>query len=143
MKRSLIGILCLSFVAALPLRASASATSPTETVHCFFAALARHDYTKALSVTAGPAETALASLLGTVDREASRAHAKVELVVKDLRLKEQAADRSGRVAVEAHYDLAVFGKRSIFRVLVRHLVGTTKFVVADRRIVSFDPLLIH
>ena len=110
-------------------------------MHHLFSALAQHDYATAISLTAGPASTALSSMLGAVDREASRAHAKVEMVVRNLRIDERSTDRSGRVAVEAHYDLAIFGKRSIFRRLVKRVVGTTHFVVSDRHIVSFDPLL--
>jgi hypothetical protein len=127
-------------LASTPMISRASTTSASDIVHHLFSALVRHDYPTALSMTAGSAAITLALLLSSADREASHAHAHIELVVRDLRLREEAADGAGRVPVDAHYDLAIFGKRSIFRVLARRLIGTTQFIVSDQRIVSFGSL---
>lgn len=129
------------FLIAVPCGSRASKTSASDTVHELFSALAHHDYPAALSLTSGSAAISLGSLLRSVDRAASHAHAEVELVVWDLQLREQGADDAGQTRVDANYDIAIFGKRSFFRRLVRRLVGTTQFIVVDQHIRSFGSLL--
>jgi hypothetical protein len=128
-------VAALLLVTAIALPASARCGAPVERL---FAALGRHDFKAALAQTSGAAAATLGGMLGSIDREAAKANAQVVLDVRDLHVSEGAADADGMVPVDVRYDIALVGKRSIFRRLVRHLTGTARIVVdrASERIVS-------
>jgi hypothetical protein len=121
---------------ALLLTTVARAQKPADTVRSFFGALGRHDFRGALGLTAGSASVVLGGVLNAAEEQAARAHAALEVEVRDLRLIEGATDAAGRTPIEVRYDVDVFGKRSFFRSLVRHVAGSSQFIVADGRIAS-------
>jgi hypothetical protein len=114
----------------------ARAAAPCDTVRSFFAALGRHDFSGALGMTAGPAATTLGGVFGAAEQQAARAHAALEVEVRDLHVTEGVPDAAGRTPVDVHYEVNVFGKKLFFKSLVKRIVGSSQFVVDRGRIAS-------
>jgi hypothetical protein len=117
---------------------SARAVGPSATVRCYFDALGRNDFGRALALTGGAAETRTAQLLGSLERQAAAANASVELKVRRLAVSERPPAPSGAVPVDVSFNIDVIGKKWLFSRVARRLAGQAQFVVAptDQRIVA-------
>lgn len=115
---------------------------PQAAVKGYFQALGRQDFGKALALTDGAAQTRTSHMVSTLQSEAAAAHARVEVQVKKVELRETGALEPGRgvpVAVQFHID--VVGKKWCFAKVARRLEGQAKFWVDPGRsdkIVAID-----
>jgi hypothetical protein len=107
----------------------AVARSPSIATVChYFEALNRNDFGRALSLTAGAAQTRTQQMLGKLKHEADAADAEVELHVRRLAVAERPAAQGG-VPVDVVFDIDVVGKRWFFSRVARRLAGTARFLV--------------
>jgi hypothetical protein len=135
-------LLVASLVAG-PVSASRADSGPTATVRDYFHALGHKDWGHALALTAGAAQARTAQILGTLQREAARADADVELKVRALNVAERPGASLGRrlIPVEVTFDIDVVGHKWFFKKVARHLAGTAQFYVSPRgpsRILAID-----
>jgi hypothetical protein len=132
----LLSLLCL------PALGRAAETDPAAAVRCYFQALDRQDFSKALALTDGDAQAQTSHMVSTLKSEAAAAHARVEVQVKKVDVRELGAAEPGRgvpVAVQFHID--VVGKKWCFAKVARRLQGQAKFWVDPARaakIVAID-----
>jgi hypothetical protein len=115
---------------------------PQAAVKGYFQALGRQDFGKALSLTDGDAQARTSHMVSTLQSQAAAAHARVEVQVKKVELRETGALEPGRgvpVCVQFHID--VVGKKYCFAKVARRLEGEAKFWVDPNRsdkIVAID-----
>ncbi len=127
----------------MPLAAHADPIGdPAATVKGYFAALGKNDFKRALALTSGTAQTRTENMVGSLNRQAAAAHAKVELHVRRVLVSPPAGQLADGlpVSVEVQFEIDVVGRRWIFSRVARKLNGRAQFYVAcdSPRIVAIE-----
>lgn len=130
-------------LATAPLTAHADACS---TVRGYFAALDRQDFTTAIAMTNGTAQSSTSQMVEDLKRQAAKNHARVEVKVKrlDVSVAQQAEARGVPVPVSFHID--VVGHKFCFHKVARQLDGQARFFVdpsGSGRIVAIEGKLVE
>jgi hypothetical protein len=133
MRSSLFALVALPLLFVSPASRAAS-PDPTSPVRCYFAALDRQDFSKAIALTDGNAHARTSSMVSTLKSEAARNHARVEVKVTRLAVRAPGAALPGRgvpVPVKFHIDL--IGHKWCFAKVARVLEGDVQFYVDPDR----------
>jgi len=111
----------------MALASSSHAQEPAALVRGYFAALEKKDFNRAISLTAGAAQSRTQHMVGTLQKEAEQHHAEVELKVQKLDVSPTDDGQHVKVA----FNIDVIGKKWVFKKVARTLSGTAEFKVAD------------
>jgi hypothetical protein len=123
------------FVAAtvtIPL-ASHAEPSPTTAVRDYFQALGRQDFSRALALTDGAAQTRTSRMVETLKSEAAAHHARVEVSVTHLDVRSPGAPEARGVPVPVVFHIDVVGKKWCFSKVARTLDGEARFFIDPSR----------
>ena len=99
----------------------------------YFDALGKNDFPRALSLTAGAAQSRTEHMMGTLKQQAAAAHARVELKVKHVEVSQAPPEHLAEglpVPVDVQFDIDVVGRKWIFSRVARKLSGRAQFFVA-------------
>jgi hypothetical protein len=124
------------FVAAtvtIPL-ASHAEPSPTTAVRNYFQALGRQDFSRALALTDGAAQTRTSRMVETLMSEAAAHHARVEVSVTHLDVRPPCAPEARGVPVPVVFHIDVVGKKWCFSKVARTLDGEARFYIDPSRL---------
>ena len=117
---------------AVPLSARAE-TSPSAAVRGYFQALGRQDFSGALALTDGAAQTRTSHMVETLKSEAAAHHARVEVSVTHLDVRAPGAPEARGVPVPVVFHIDVVGKKWCFSKVARTLDGEARFYVDPAR----------
>ena len=123
------------FVAAtvtVPLVSHAEPT-PTTAVRDYFQALGRQDFSRAIALTDGAAQTRTSRMVETLKSEAAAHHARVEVSVTHLDVRSPGAPEARGVPVPVLFHIDVVGKKWCFSKVARTLDGEARFYIDPSR----------
>jgi hypothetical protein len=131
---------CIALLLALPSLALAAPAvagpdcNPAEAVRGYFQALDRQDFSRALALTDGAAQTRTWRMVDTLQHEAQAHHARVEVKVKALDVRPPGAAEPGRgVPVPVQFHIDVVGHAWCFHKVARTFDGSARFWVDPAR----------
>lgn len=116
---------------AVPL--AAHAQSPSVAVRSYFQALGRQDFSRALALTDGAAQTRTSHMVDTLKSEAAAHHARVEVSVTRLDVRTPGAPEARGVPVPVAFHIDVVGHKWCFSKVARTLDGEARFYVDPSR----------
>ncbi|HEY2743676.1 MAG TPA: hypothetical protein VGL86_03600 [Polyangia bacterium] len=138
----LIGSLVVAAVTvATPLAGARAESSPAAAVRGFFSALARQDFSGALALTDGSAQTCTSHMVNRLKSEAAAHNARVEVKVTNLDVRSPGVPEARGVPVAVAFHIDVVGKKWCFSKVARKLDGEARFWVDPShpdRIVAID-----
>jgi hypothetical protein len=134
MRSSLIALFALPLMFVSPSSRAACPPDPTSPVRGYFAALDRQDFGQALALTDGNAQARTSRMVSTLQSEAARHHARVEVKVTRLAVRSPGAALPGRgVPVPVQFHIDVIGHKWFFNKVARVLEGDAEFYVDPNR----------
>jgi hypothetical protein len=111
-----------------------AAAEPNDAVHAYFAALDRQDFSRALAYTDGDAKGRTWRMVEKLRSEAAAHHARVELKVKRLDVRDAGAAEPGRgVPIPVAFHIDIVGHRWCFSKIARQLDGEARFYLDPER----------
>jgi hypothetical protein len=117
---------------AVPLRAHAQPT-PEAAVRGYFQALDRQDFSGALALTDGAAQTRTSHMVDTLKNEAAAHHARVEVKVTTLDVRAAGTRDERGVPVPVAFHIDVVGHKWCFSKVARTLDGEARFYIDPSR----------
>ena len=124
----------LPFLLLVVAPAGAHAGGPSDVVRCYFQALDRQDFSRALAYTDGDAKGRTWRMVEKLRSEAAAHHARVEVKVKRLDVRTASAVEPGRgVAVPVAFHIDVVGHKWCFSKIARQLDGEARFYFDPER----------
>jgi hypothetical protein len=118
---------------AAPLSSHAAELSATQAVRGYFEALNRQDFGQALALTCGEAQARTSHMVDKLKAEAAAHHARVEVRVRALDVREPGIVEPGRgVPVPVAFRIDVVGHKWCFS-KVRKLDGEARFWIDPER----------
>ena len=130
-------------IATAPLAAHADACS---TVRGYFAALDRQDFTTAIAMTNGTAQSSTSQMVDDLKRQAAKNHARVEVKVKRLDVSAAMQPEARGVPVPVAFHIDVVGHKFCFHKVARQLDGQARFFVdpaGSGRIVAIEGKIVQ
>jgi hypothetical protein len=128
--------LALLFAVAVgpSLAAARAEAGPTDAVRCFFQALDRQDFGRALALTDGDAQSRTSQMVEQLKSEAAARKVRVEVKVKELQVRAPESPEPGRgVPVPVAFRIDVVGHKFCFSKVARTLGGEARFYVDPQR----------
>ena len=125
------GLLAAATV-AVPLLGHAQ-SSPCAAVRGYFEALARQDFSAALALTDGAAQTRTSHMVDTLKSQAAANPARVEVKVTGLAVREPGTPDARGVPVPVAFHIDVVGHKWCFSKVARRLDGKARFYVDPSR----------
>ena len=116
-----------------PLAVRAQDPCPTEAVRGYFAALARQDFSGAIALTDGSAQTRTSQMVSTVKNEAGAHNARVEVKVKKVDVRAPGTPDKRGVPIPVAFRIDVVGHKWCFSKVARKLDGEARFYVDPQR----------
>ena len=123
----------LVFAATVAVPLAAHAQSPSVAVRSYFQALGRQDFSRALALTDGAAQTRTSHMVETLKSEAAAHHARVEVSVTRLDVRTPGAPEARGVPVPVAFHIDVVGHKWCFSKVARTLDGEARFYVDPSR----------
>jgi hypothetical protein len=134
MRSLLLALAALSLFGLPASSRAATEPDPTNPVRGYFAALDRQDFGRALALTDGDAQARTSRMVTTLQREAARHHARVEVKVTRLAVEAPGVALPGRgVPVPVRFHIDVIGHKWLFNRVARVLEGDAQFYVDPAR----------
>jgi hypothetical protein len=130
-------------LAVSPLSAHADACA---TVRGYFAALDRQDFTSAIAMTNGTAQSSTSHMVEDLKKQAAKNHARVEVKVKRLDVSKPLQAEARGVPVPVAFHIDVVGHKFCFHKVARQLDGQARFFVdpaGSGRIVAIEGSLVQ
>jgi len=131
---------------AAPLAARADGPCSTEAVRGYFAALDRQDFSGAIALTDGAAQTRTSQMVDTLKSEAAAHNARVEVKVKKVDVRSPGAPDARGVPISVAFRIDVVGKKWCFSKVARKLDGEARFYVDPQhpdRIVAIEGRIVE
>jgi hypothetical protein len=134
MRSSLVALVALPLLLLSPPTRASTDPDPTSPVRGYFAALDRQDFNRAIALTDGNAQARTSQMVSTLRHEAAQHHARVEVKVTRLAVREPGAALPGRgVPVPVQFHIDVIGHKWFFNKVARVLEGDAQFYVDPAR----------
>jgi hypothetical protein len=113
--------------------ASHGEAGPSAAVRGYFQALGRQDFSRAIALTDGSAQTRTSRMVATLKSEAAAHHAQVEVKVTGLDVRSPGEPDSRGVPVPVAFHIDVVGHKWCFSKVARTLEGEARFYVDPSR----------
>jgi hypothetical protein len=130
-------------LAVAPMIAHADACS---TVRGYFAALNRQDFTTAIAMTNGTAQSSTSQMVEDLRRQAAKNHARVEVKVTKVEVSPPMEAEARGVPVPVAFHIDVVGHKFCFHKVARKLDGRARFFVdpsGSGRIVAIEGKIVE
>ena len=113
--------------------AETAQTAPTAAVRGYFRALARQDFSGAIALTDGAAQTRTSHMVDKLKSEAAAHNARVEVKVTTLEVRAPGQPDERGVPVPVAFHIDVVGHKWCFSKVARKLDGEARFYVDPAR----------